>query len=61
MPPTHHRPRSSGQGAAKGSGTLALGTASPTSRAGPRRCGGHPKGEQGSVSPSPCQLRWQPP
>lgn len=26
--PTHHRPHSSGQGAAKGSGTLALGTAS---------------------------------
>lgn len=26
--PTHHRPHSSGQGAAEGSGTLALGTAS---------------------------------
>lgn len=51
VPPTHHRPCSSGQGAAKGSSTPALGTASPTSRAGLCRCGVHPKGEQGSVSP----------
>lgn len=60
MSPTHHRSHSSGQGAAKGSGTLALGSASPMPGAGLRRCGGHPKGEQGGVSPSPCKLHWSP-
>lgn len=60
MSPTHHRSHSSGQGAAKGSGTLALGSASPMPGAGLRRCGGHPKGEQGRVSPSPCKLHWSP-
>lgn len=48
--PTHRRPRSSARGAAGGSGRAAPGT--PLPRAGRRRCGVRPGGEQGSVSPS---------
>lgn len=55
--PTHRRPRSSARGAAGGSGRAAPGT--PLPRAGRRRCGVRPGGEQGSVSPSsPRSFPW---